>query len=332
MREQSKSLRPESPFACLSFAGTATLFLILIIPIFGKSSNQWQSPARLDIPQADSQDSIKINVDLVVLHASVQDNDRLPVTGLNKENFQIYEDGVLQEIESFDYADIPVTVGLVIDNSGSMRPKRSEVIEAALAFARASNAKDQVFVVNFNERVFFGLPENMEFTNDQTKLKIALHRYNAEGMTALYDATAAGLEHLKKGDRDKRVLIVVSDGGDNASRHNLAQIMTQAKLSDTIIYTIGIFSSEDPDQNPRVLKQLAKATGGEAFLPKSIKEIVNICEQIAHDIRNQYTLTYAPVNTNFDGKYRVIKVKAATPEGKRLIVRTRAGYFAQLKP
>lgn len=331
MREPSKSLQLAKPVTVLSRIGRSLLFLLLALPIFAKSHKPWQSPARAN-NQGDNQDTLKINVDLVVLHASVQNSDRLPISGLGKENFQIFEDGVLQQLESFSHGDIPVTVGLVIDNSGSMRPKRAEVIAAALAFARASNAKDQMFVVNFNEHVFFGLPANTEFTNNGTQLEIAMSQFAAAGMTALYDAAAAGLDHLKKGDRDKKVLIVISDGGDNASRHNLAQIMTQAKQSDAIIYTIGLFDQDDPDRNPRALKQLAKATGGEAFLPESVKEVVPICERIARDIRNQYTLTYAPTNTKYDGKYRTIEVKAVAPGRERLAVRTRAGYFAPLKP
>lgn len=331
MSESSKSLHLAKTTKALNRLSSVILFLLLIFPILAKSANPQQSPPRPN-NQGGDQDTIKINVELVVLHASVQNSEGVPVSGLGKENFQVYEDGVLQQIESFSHGDIPVTVGLVIDNSGSMRPKRSEVIAAGLAFARASNAKDQMFVVNFNERVFFGLPASTAFTNNATQLEIAMSRFAAEGMTALYDAAAAGLEHLKKGDRDKKVLIVISDGGDNASRHNRAQVMTQAKQSEAIIYTIGIFDRDDMDRNPRALKQMAKATGGEAFLPESIKEVVPICERIARDIRNQYTITYEPTNIKYDGKNRVIEVKARTPERERLVVRTRAGYFAPLRP
>ena len=155
----------------------------------------------------------------------------------------------------------------MVDNSGTMRPKRPEVIAAALAFARSSNPEDQMFVVHFNENVSFGLPDNMPFTDKVDQLELALSRIAADGMTALYDAVAAALDHLKQGNRDKKVLIVISDGGDNASKQKLDQIMAMAGQSDAIIYTIGIFDANDPDRNPRALKQLAKATGGEAFLP-----------------------------------------------------------------
>lgn len=275
--------------------------------------------------------TIRVNADSVVLHATVQNRKRILVSGLGKENFQIYEDKVLQQIDYFSHEDIPVTVGLVVDNSGSMRPKRTEVIAAALAFARSSNPADQMFVVNFNEHVSFGLPNDTPFTDNSAQLQLALSRIAADGETALYDAAAAAIEHLKMGNRDKKVLIVISDGGDNASKHNLAQIMATARQSDAIIYTIGLFNVEDPDKNPHVLEQLAKDTGGEAFLPESLSEVVPICEQIARDIRNQYTLAYVPTNRKQDGAYRNIQVHAGAPGHGRLIVRTRTGYTAPLK-
>jgi len=276
--------------------------------------------------------TIRVNADSVVLHATVQNRNGILVSGLGKDNFQVYEDGVLQQIDYFSYEDIPVTVGLVVDNSGSMRPKRPEVIAAALAFARSSNPQDQMFVVNFNELVSLGLPADTPFTDQAAQLEVALSRIAADGETALYDAVAAALEHLKKGNQDKKVLIVISDGGDNASKHNLAQIMAMAGHPDAIIYTIGLFIAEDPDRNPGVLKRLAKDTGGEAFLPESVGEVLPICQRIARDIRNQYTIAYAPANRKQDGTYRVIQVKANAPGHGRLVVRTRAGYYAPSKP
>jgi VWFA-related protein len=213
-----------------------------------------------------------------------------------------------------------------------MRPKRSEVIAAAMAFARSSNPQDQMFVVNFNEHVSFGLPANTPFTDQAAQLQDALSKFHANGETALYDAVAAALDHLKKGNRDKKVLIVISDGGDNASKHNLGQIMAGAGQSDAIIYTIGLFDEDDPDRNPHVLKQLAKDTGGDSFLPESLRDVVPLCERIARDIRNQYTLCYIPLNRNQDGAYRAIQVKAMATSLGRLSVRTRAGYYAPLKP
>jgi Ca-activated chloride channel homolog len=281
---------------------------------------------------SDERYRMRVNANLVVLHATAQDHKSIPVSGLEKSSFQVYEDGALQQIKYFNHEDIPVTVGLVIDNSGSMGRKRAEVIAAALAFARGSNPQDQIFVVNFNEHVRFALPDSTPFTDQVSELETALSRIITHGETALYDAVAAALEHLKKGDRDKKVLIVISDGGDNASKHSLAQIMALAQHADTMIYTIGLFDEADEDRNPHVLKQLAEETGGDVFLPESLKEAVPICERIARDIRNQYTIAYTPTNRKQDGTYRSIRVTASAPGRGRLLVRTRAGYRAPLDP
>jgi len=290
--------------------------------------------AQQSVPNSGGDDyTISVNVDVVVLHATTQDRHGNLVSGLGKTNFRIYEDGVLQTIKYFSHEDIPVTVGLVIDNSGSMGSKRADVIAAALAFARSSNPQDQMFVVNFNEKVSFGLPNNVLFTDKVSQLELALSRIAADGETALYDAVAAALDHLKQGNRDRKVLIVISDGGDNTSKHNLAEIMTAAGQPDATIYTIGIFDEADGDSNPHVLKRLARTTGGEAFFPQSSKDVLPICERIAHDIRNQYTLAYVPSNRKRDGTYRGLRVDAITTSGRRLAARTRTGYFAaQARP
>jgi VWFA-related protein len=304
-----------------------SLLFLLVLPSVARP--QESSP-----PQSRRGDeyTIRVNADSVVLHATVENHKGTPVSGLSKDDFQVYEDGALQQIGYYSHEDIPVTVGLVLDNSGSMAPKRDEVIAAALAFARSSNPQDQMFVVNFNEHVSFGLPADMPFTDQTVQLQVALSRFKTNGQTALYDALAVALEHLKKGNRDKKVLIVVSDGGDNASKYTLGQILRTAGQSDAIIYTIGIYTEEDPDKDPSALRQLSKATGGEAFFPQSVREVVPICERIAHDIREQYTIAYAPANNKQDGAYRVIQVKAIAPGQGRLSVRTRAGYYAPSKP
>jgi len=305
----------------------ATGLGILLVSISLSSWAQPQEPSSAHNHPGDEY-TIRVDVDMVILHATTQDHKHAFASGLDKNDFQIYEDGVLQPIKNFSHEDIPVTVGLVVDNSGSMGPKRADVIAAALAFARSSNPQDQMFVVNFNERVSFGLPDNTPFTDQVSQLEVALSRIQAHGETALYDAVAAALEHLKKGGRDKKVLIIISDGGDNASKHKLAEILAMVGQPDAIIYTIGIFDEQDPDRNPLVLKRLAKDTGGEAFLPESLMDVTPICEKIAHDIRNQYTIAYAPTNRKRDGTYRVIKVIASAPGRGRLSVRTRTGYFA----
>jgi len=305
-----------------------SVFLLIVLPCVALSQQNSQAA-----PAHQGGFAIRTDVDLVVLRATVRDHKGAPVAGLSKEDFQVFEDKVPQQIESFSHEDVPVTVGLVIDNSGSMRAKRSDVINAALAFARASNSEDQVFVVNFNEHVSMGLPGNEPFAGSQEQLEMALSKNKADGMTALYDAMVIALDQLKKGKWDKKVLIVISDGGDNASNHTLAQVLSTVNQSSAIIYTMGIFDIDDEDRNPGVLKQLSRISGGEAFLPESLEEILPICQQIAHDIRNQYTITYAPTNRKSDGTYRAIDVKARnTSERGHLHVSTRAGYSAPLNP
>jgi len=299
--------------------------LVFLITVSGRARAQEPAPAPT---RPGDEYTIKVSVDVVVLGAIVQDRKNILVSGLSQDNFQVYENGVLQPVKYFSHEDIPVTVGLVVDNSGSMKPKRQHVIAAALAFAHSSNPQDQMFVVNFNENVAFGLPGNIAFTDQPAQLQVALSRVAADGETALYDAVAVALEHLKKGDRDKKVLIVVSDGGDNASKHKLSEIMAMVGQPGVIIYTIGIFDDQDADRNPAVLNRLAKATGGESFLPESLADVTPICERIARDIRNQYTIAYVPTNRGRDGAYRVIQVKASAPGYGRLSVRTRTGYFA----
>ncbi len=226
----------------------------------------------------------------------------------------------------FRSEDIPVTVGLVVDHSGSMVQKVAEVTAAARAFVESSNRDDEMFVVNFNEKVSLGLPAAIHFTNNTIQLANAMVTARAGGQTALYDAIAKGLEELQTGTKDKKVLIVVSDGGDNASALKLSQVMKQAEQSSVVIYTIGLFEEDDPDRNPGVLKRFAQSTGGQAFLPKQISEVVPICQRIARDIRHQYTIGYVPTNRVPDGAYRAIRVHAQAKGYGKLSVRTRAGY------
>lgn len=268
------------------------------------------------------------DVALVVLHPTVRDRKGGFVTGLHQEDFRVFEDGASQAIRLFQDEDTPVAVGLVVDNSGSMRRKRKDVAAAAVVFARSSNPRDEMFIVNFNENVSFGLPNTKLFSASTSELEIALNGIPARGETALYDAIDAGLTHLKKATLDKKVLIVVSDGGDNASSHTLAQVIDEAARSDAIVYTIGLFDEYDEDKNPRVLRKLARLTGGEAYLPKETGEAVRICQRIAADIRHQYTIGYVPSNPSFDNAYRRIRVTATGPRGQKYSVRARAGYIA----
>ena len=284
------------------------------------------SPVR----SGDDQYTIRMEVNRVMLHATVENRKGVELSDLPQNAFQVFEDHVPQQIKSFIHEDMPVTVGLVVDNSGSMLPKRADVTAAALAFARSSNPNDEMFVVNFNDKASFGLPSEMPFTDQPVQLEFALSRTRVEGKTALYDAITAALDHLKLAHRNKKVLIVITDGGDNASSHTLDAVAAMAVRSDAIIYTIGLFDEVDPDRNPNALKRLARSTGGEAFLPELLQDVLPVCQHIAHDIRTQYAITYVPTNQKQDGKYREIQLRVKAGGHRRLSVRTRPGYYAPL--
>lgn len=269
---------------------------------------------------------IAVNVDLVVLNATVRDAAGQVAKGLRSQDFKVYEDGVPQTIRLFRHEDAPVTVGLVIDHSGSMRAKLNDVIAAAQSFVKTSRVDDELFVINFNEKVTLGMPGPLLSGNRVDELADAISKMPPTGMTALYDATAAAFDRLKTARFEKRVLIVISDGGDNASVRRKSEVMRMAAQSTALVYTIGIFDSADEDRNPKVLRDLARATGGEAFFPRALKDIAPICETIARDIRNQYTLGYSSSNTRSKPGYRKIRVVASTEGAAKLRVRTRAGY------
>jgi Ca-activated chloride channel homolog len=301
---------------------------------------QQQSPAIPPPPPPTTQGpshSIKQNVDMVVLHATVTDDKGNFVPDLKKINFKVYEDKVEQTISVFQRQDIPVTMGIVVDNSGSMREKRAQVAAAALTFVRTSNPQDEAFVVNFNDEYYLDTPG--EFTSNVNDLQDALSRIDSRGSTALYDAVIGSLDHLKRGHRDKRVLLVITDGDDDASRETFAHTVKVAEESDAAIYSIGIFSEDDRKHDKKmvrhsekVLKELSEATGGMAYFPADLAEVTPVCERVARDIRNQYTLGYYPTNSEKDGTFRAVQVDVLPPHGLgKLSVRTRTGYYALKK-
>lgn len=287
-----------------------------------------QPPAAIADASPDSY-RISVDVDLVVLQATVRDRNGRFAPDLREQDFVVYEDGVPQAIRLFRREDIPVTVGLVVDHSGSMQEKLTQVIAAARTFVRSSNPDDRMFVVNFNEIVTLGLPPALQFTSRLDELESAILRAPVRGQTALYDALGVALQRLQSSDRDKKILIVISDGGDNASHLRLPAILKTAGRSNALVYTIGIFDDSDPDKNPGVLRQLARSTGGDAFFPEHLEEVVTICEQIAHEIRNQYTLGYVSTNALQNGAYRNIRVVAKSKAYGQLSVRARSGYIAR---
>lgn len=267
---------------------------------------------------------ISVNVDLVALQATVRDRGGHVVSDLREQDFEVYEDGVRQTIKLFRHEDVPVTVGLVVDHSGSMLPKLPEVIEAVRTFARSSNPDDRMFVVNFNEKATLGLPG---FTSSADELQRAIAATRPAGRTALYDAAVTALEHLQTGGPEKKVLIVISDGGDNASVLGLPAVLKKFAQSNAVIYAIGIFDEDDADQNPGVLRHLAQATGGEAFFPTRLGDVSGICEQIARDIRNQYIIGYLSTSTKPPGAMRAIRMAVHSSGKGTLAARTRSGYI-----
>jgi Ca-activated chloride channel family protein len=270
--------------------------------------------------------TISDNVNLVLLDASVKDPRGGYVTGLPKDAFRVAEDGRPRQITTFANVDAPLTLGLVVDNSGSMRLKRPEVILAGLAFAKESNPQDEFFVVNFNDSVVHGLPPSTPFTDDLQTLRTALYYGKAAGKTALYDAIAAALKDLQKGHHDKRTLIVVSDGGDNASKISQRELMALIESSRATIYTVGMVDQGDADFNPRLLRKVAAVSGGQYFQPRTPDEVIPLFKKISKDIRSRYTIGYVPDEKNTKRRIRSVKITAQSG-GRKLIVKSRTSYM-----
>lgn len=269
--------------------------------------------------------------ELVVLHVTVKDRTGAYVTGLPQEAFSIVEDGRAQTVRLLIDVDTPVTVGLLIDSSASMHPHRRLVITGATSFAEASHPRDEIFALAFNEDVHPVLSPTAPFTSNSTVLHAALERsVTARGRTALYDAISAGLDYLSRGTRERKVLVVLSDGGDNASRATREESVRRALASNAVIYTIGLVALGESDANPTLLKELAQASGGESFRPQAPGEIAAVLGQISRNIRHTYTVGYTPTNTARDGAFRRVRVVVTAPPGRPrpLAVRSRAGYVA----
>jgi Ca-activated chloride channel homolog len=267
------------------------------------------------------------DVDEVMLHATVVDDKQHIITNLDRAAFTVFEDGKPQSIISFHHVDIPVAMGIVIDNSGSMREKRSKVNQAALNLVRSSNPRDEVFIVNFNDEQYL----DQDFTHDLLKLKEALEKIDARGGTALYDAVVASGDHLKQNARlEKKVIFLVTDGEDNASSETLEQAVKQLQLEGgPSVYAIGILGDEDhPKRAKKALQIIADRTGGIAFFPKTLDEVDNISRTIANDIRNQYAIGYKPLSPKKAGEFRQIRVEAKAKGHSKLVVRTKSGYYA----
>ncbi len=273
----------------------------------------------------DPEPTFRSDTRLVPLYATVVNSKGQLVTDLPRSAFKVLENNVEQPIKAFLREDVPVSLGLIVDNSGSMRDRRAKVEAAAIAMVKASNPKDQVFIVNFNDQAF----EDVPFTSDVKKMEEGLTRIDSLGGTAFYDAIDLSLDNVAKGKQDKRVLMLITDGNDNASSTTLEKLLAKTGRANVVIHIIGLLSTEEPREAKkaqRSLKSIAESTGGLCFFPKDLEEVEKLALQVAHDIRNQYVITYSPLNAALDGSYRTIKVTAKGPNNP--VVRTRSGYYA----
>jgi Ca-activated chloride channel family protein len=282
--------------------------------------------------QARAQDETPIfhtEIKEVTLHVSVVDKSGKLITNIPKSAFKVYEDNVEQPIKLFRREDVPVSMGILVDNSGSMNDKRARVAAAALAMVKASNQDDEVFVVNFNDDPYL----DQSFTHDSKKLEEALGRIDARGGTAMRSAISGALDYMKTDAKlDKKVLVVVTDGNDNSSGDNptLEQLLRKVRDSGVLVYSIGLLSEEEAREAraaKRALNGLAETSAGGAYYPKDLAEVERITPEIAHEIRNQYTIVYSPLNDNLDGSFRKIKVEL-TGQFKGATVRAKNGYYA----
>src|SRR5437016_2322316 len=280
----------------------------------------------------DKEFSISVDTIEVQLPVSVLDKEGRPVDGLKQEHFQVFEDKVQQTIKAFRHEDIPISLGLVIDNSGSMRNKRERVNSAALTFARESNPEDETFIVNFDDAAYL----EQDFTGSIGDLIDALDNIDTRGETALYDAVYLSVDHVKAGKKDKRVLLLISDGEDNVSKYGLNKVVDTLRESKVTLYAIGLLEENDqrgglfkkpPSKKAKeVLQKFAEITGGQAYFPKSLDEVEELVKDIAHEIRNHYTLSYTPANRKLDGTWREIRVKVNPPKNiSKVTVHTKQG-------
>lgn len=282
--------------------------------------------AQAVLPDSAPAATFRSDTRLVVLNVSAIGSDGKIVNGIPQGAFSVYEDGTRQEISLFRQEDVPVSLGLIIDNSESMKEKHDRVAASALDLMKASNPEDEVFVIHFNEEPTLV----QEFTSNVRQLENGLNKISSNGETAMRDAVRMGIEHLRsKGRKDKKVLLVITDGDDNASLETVSHMVEAAQLSNVIVYGIGLLGSEPPaaaERAKKALTELTIATGGRAWFPSEVAEVARITPEIAHEIRNQYILGYNPSNAATDGSFRKVRVEVNSPNVVQ--VRTRSGYYA----
>lgn len=282
----------------------------------------------MSLPAQQSDPVFRTDTRLVVLHASVVDRRGNLVTDLDQSAFTVLEEKQEQPLRIFRREDIPISLGLVVDNSGSMRDKRKQVESAVVSLVKSSTRDDEVFVVNFNDDLYL----DVTMTNDVKKMEEGITQIDSRGGTAMRDAISASIDYMReKSRKDKKVLLVVTDGNDNASAITLEKLVQRAQQSEVLVYSIGLLNEEErreAKRAERALEALTRATGGQSYLPGAVADVEEVAKQVAHDIRNQYVLGYSPTNEALDGGFRRIEVKA---KGRGLTVRTRTGYYATPK-
>jgi VWFA-related protein len=307
------------------FALLPWTYPLAVLLLFSSATGLSQSQQSPSGPPASP--AISVNSELVALPVRVTDANGNVVSGLNQQDFTVFEDGRPQKLTLFQQEDAPVTVGLVVDHSRSMGPKLAEVSAAVSAFAHSSNPQDEMFVVDFNDDVWLQILGGKPFTHNAKDLETAIAAVSARGRTALYDAVAEGLNHLRFGHCEKKALIIVSDGGDNASHIKYSQVLDLAQRSQVLIYSI-VLQGDGQEENPGALRRLSKSTGGISYFPRSAETIASISALIARDLRDQYTLGFAPEKQTTAASFRKIQVKVSAPGHTNLHVRYRPGYFA----
>lgn len=285
--------------------------------------------ARASQQAQDVKPLFSVKSELVMLNVTVRDRHDRYLDGLQKDAFTVFDDGRAQSIRFFMNEDAPVTIGLLIDNSGSMQPNRGLVVTAAAAFAETSNPQDDIFALAFNEEVRAALATESPFTNDPAVLHEALQQaVTTRGRTALYDAIIRGLEYVEQGSHDRKVLVIVSDGSDNASSARFEEVLRRIHSSNVVVYAIGLVDPVEAEPTPKHLREFAEASGGELFHPKSVKQVHEVLQRIASEIRHTYVLAYEPPESSRAEGLRRLRVAVRAPNREKVKVRTRAGYVA----
>jgi VWFA-related protein len=300
--------------------------LLSSLAVLAVLANAQQQPPPKASGNSGDEPTFRSDTRLVVLPISVADKSGKLITNLTQQSFKVYENGAEQPIKLFKREDVPVSIGIIIDNSGSMRDKRQKVETASIDLVKASNPRDEVFIVNFNDEAYL----DVEMTSDMKKLEEGVSRIDSRGGTAMRDAISMSIDYLKeKGKKDKKVLLVVTDGNDTASTGSLEKLIDKTRQGEVLVFAIGLLNEEErreAKKAKRALDEITRESGGLSFYPKDLAEVDRIAQEVAHEIRNQYTIAYSPTVQNLDGSFRQIRVTVNAPGHP--VARTRTGYYA----